>query len=301
MNGNSNHSFYFLDLPTELRLMIYEFLPNRTTRAEYIKSTGKVTSNHFTLITNSAQTAILATCKIIYIEALPIMRKKMRRLWQTAYGVQVAGSAVRIETDNESLAMLCSDKGLLEAIQGSYRAFHLFHIRDPQFTPHHFHMCTSISDRHGYFFKSGSKQEGRQHLIDFVRKAGQLFEYQVHNFPQATSQVMPRIQIALTMHPTYDTYQSMRYSVFRGYTALNESVYNVQVRLHTLDHGFGLADVSLRAVVNALADVEGEHPSPVDYGTYDPTLTFSMKLGVNSYNVFRKPVYDRFWLENEWL
>jgi hypothetical protein len=43
----SPEPFRFLDLPLELRLMVYEYLPNRTLRTEFTRSINEVLAVHY--------------------------------------------------------------------------------------------------------------------------------------------------------------------------------------------------------------------------------------------------------------
>jgi hypothetical protein len=112
----------FLDLPVELRLMVYKLLPNRTTRTRYVKrdSDGTSTSS-FTTITYTAPTAILATCKAINNEAAAILLKTTQQLLPGAgagatdeYSFR-SGTAPRMETEISALDILGAPKGPIKA------------------------------------------------------------------------------------------------------------------------------------------------------------------------------------------
>ena len=80
--------FRFLDLPKDIRLMVYERLP---------RSTNHMTVGHrhngkrITLISHSVSTAILRACHQVHQEALPLVNKAIRE-WIQDGGVKVIGT-----------------------------------------------------------------------------------------------------------------------------------------------------------------------------------------------------------------
>jgi hypothetical protein len=71
--------FYLLDLPLELRLMVYEHLPYKINRTSHhdIGLSIDVKSHYVIETTRCASTAILGTCRRIHDEAKEIVRKSV--------------------------------------------------------------------------------------------------------------------------------------------------------------------------------------------------------------------------------
>ncbi|KAF2823974.1 hypothetical protein CC86DRAFT_250664, partial [Ophiobolus disseminans] len=104
----------FLDLPKAVRVKVYESLPHRTVRNEFVKTKKGKTVSSFAFVVSSVPIAILATCRTIHGESKPIAQNKIDHLLnRDASDVLYP----RIKVDFESLAALCSGFGPFKAIR----------------------------------------------------------------------------------------------------------------------------------------------------------------------------------------
>jgi hypothetical protein len=63
--------FCFLDLPAELRLMVYDCLPRSRLPREIVFKVPKFEEARCNFVKRGIPVALLATCKLVYSEAMP--------------------------------------------------------------------------------------------------------------------------------------------------------------------------------------------------------------------------------------
>ena len=113
---------------------MYEIIPHRTVRHEFVKTKKGMVVSSFALITSSVHMAILATCRIINEEAKPIVQKKINQLLNAradsvsfppfltnVHPLEPGVLYPRIEADCEALAALSSGYGPFQAIKDYYK------------------------------------------------------------------------------------------------------------------------------------------------------------------------------------
>ncbi|KAH3953243.1 hypothetical protein HBI56_116670 [Parastagonospora nodorum] len=106
----------FLDLPIELRIMIYEYISYLTVQSVFARLPTTGPASSFAL-TSSAQTAMLVTCRTINIEARAIMTQQKQTLLD---GPGCKLPFAQIEADCEALLALSSEYSVFEAIKDYY-------------------------------------------------------------------------------------------------------------------------------------------------------------------------------------
>jgi hypothetical protein len=77
-------AFPFMQLPTEIRLMVYECLPVQIKTHDFSTNGSSCTaSRSFTVVSRYLDLSILLTCRRIHVEATAIMQRKLNDILQT--------------------------------------------------------------------------------------------------------------------------------------------------------------------------------------------------------------------------
>lgn len=76
-------TFPFMQLPTEIRLMIYECIPTQVKQHDFTTVSGSATPRSFTAISKSIHLSILAVSKKVHSEASAIIQRKLDDILRT--------------------------------------------------------------------------------------------------------------------------------------------------------------------------------------------------------------------------
>lgn len=292
MANKTSQSFRFLDLPAELRIMIYKLMPNYTFRTRYVKrnSNGDTTSS-FTIIRYTAPTAMLATCKMVKNEAEAIILKTTQRL----HPIRVNESHIylmgfitpRIEVDTRALYFLGAEKGPFKKISEWYSR-----IQTNQHTKFEaaFPTCTydicSLLTKHGYVMKGGTLEEAARALVNFVRKSGYYFHIR-HEGP-AWNRIWA---ITLKKGANVETGTTIALNTFGNSIVNRTSSRTFAVSIYTLSTVSAQQESAIRRGIKI------NHWKHLDSGRLQFPFLF---LNAGHIDERFKEVYDQFWTEGEW-
>ncbi|KAF2870206.1 hypothetical protein BDV95DRAFT_575291 [Massariosphaeria phaeospora] len=106
--------FPFLALPKELRLMVYERIPNRTRTYSIKSGESSDVLDHFMLVEENVTTYILATCRQVNSEAQAILDRKM---------LSILESPIRLVTSVKGMPGLMRRLGPLRSLHTAYENF----------------------------------------------------------------------------------------------------------------------------------------------------------------------------------
>lgn len=169
--------FRFLDLPKELRLWVYTFLPNRVVRTKYVYSFDRGGMTHFTLISIFAPKGILGTCRLIKDEAEstlpPLAERVLDDPMLETSDTRLSIPGPRMEAHHRSLEFLAMRGGLIEAIAKWFQV--LRQRRSDEAAPYFEaakYLSRNVFSRNGYVVKRGTAEQGYLRAVDYVRKAG---------------------------------------------------------------------------------------------------------------------------------
>ncbi|RYN47762.1 hypothetical protein AA0118_g12115 [Alternaria tenuissima] len=293
MANKASQSFRFLDLPAELRIMIYKLMPNYTFRTRYVKrnSNGDTTSS-FTIIRYTAPTAMLATCKMIKDEVEAIILKTRLQIHPIRVDeshIPLLGSITpRIEADARALYFLGAEKGPVNTISEWYSR-----IQTNQHTKFEaaFPTCTydicSLLTKHGYVMEGGTLEEAARSLVNFVRKSGYYFH--IRREGAAYNRILA---VALTKGASVETGTTIALDTF-GNSVVNRTASPkiFLVAIHTLSTVSAQQESAVRRGIDINLQkrlISGcLLSSPQFFGASHTDKRF-------------KETHDKFWTEGEW-
>ncbi|CAN9375381.1 unnamed protein product [Alternaria alternata] len=293
MANKASQSFRFLDLPAELRIMIYKLMPNYTFHTRYVKrnSNGDTTSS-FTIIRYTAPTAMLATCKMIKDEAEAIILKTRLQIHPIRVDeshIPLLGSITpRIEADTRALYFLGAEKGPVNTISEWYSR-----IQTNQHTKFEaaFPTCTydicSLLTKHGYVMEGGTLEEAARALVNFVRKSGYYFH--IRREGAAYNRILA---IALTKGANVETGTTIALDAF-GNSVVNRTASPkiFLVAIHTLSTVSAQQESAVRRGIDI--NLENRLISGC-------LLSSPQFFGASHIDKRFKETHDKFWTEGEW-
>ncbi|KAH7116987.1 hypothetical protein B0J11DRAFT_583688 [Dendryphion nanum] len=295
--------FPFLNLPPELRLMVYENLPSCSKRIQFVRSSDGSTSDSckeestLTLIDHSAPTSILTTCRLIYQEARLIIGKKARDL-QFEVSDPNYGIVPRLEADQHALPTLVGNGSIIKAsIEWAKRLVEADDSAEEK--PVDFNQWVS---EQGYDFEATleasqyrlkgaqtSRKVEAQYLLRFVRKSGWALYY------QRRQKYMQAIEVMVPIHGTEST-DDFRAAVQNFSSSMrsphDQSTFIILERFTLLTENPERRNELAEAMALGVAAIWPE----LWLGPFIPQV-LCMSEDVKEGNC----TYARFWKDREWL
>jgi hypothetical protein len=99
MTSIQQQPFRLMDLPVELRLMVYERIPIRTRLREVYKDEATRETEKVTFVTSGLDVQFLATCKRIFAEAAPFLLPKVEIVRMAYPQINVDGTTLHLTDD----------------------------------------------------------------------------------------------------------------------------------------------------------------------------------------------------------
>lgn len=305
--------FRFLELPKEVRLIIYDFLPDHVVRTKYIKSIGDNQTSSFTLISVQAPKAIRLTCRLINDETRAILAPaaEKRSLTSTLDGHDnwLYGPGPRIETDCHSLCSLAAKKGIIDAIA---KCYHLLRQSGDNETISRAQAGTFLNgdlfDDYGYVLVGGSREQSLICALGFIWQAAQtlsqrsktcsLDDFQITGCTPGLEDPLelrgPLVQIALSLQDTIT--ESCYYNELTEFCGLIEeleSTFLVGIIIHLLVMDREeKREEAWKAVVHAILDV-------IESGEMTEGVHGFVRQGVFGLDTTHNLAYEEFWCGSE--